>query len=367
MPWAKKITLPQNYRSRETILKAAQTLIRHNPESSDVILSATRPGGNPVQVRTFMSPDQESEFVTTMTKNLILKGVKPSEIAVLYRSNMLSKVIEQRMRQAGIPYTIIGGHSFFDRKEIKDAIAYLTLAANPHDGIAFHRAISSPKRGLGDAIIGRIERACLDNKIHIFQLVQQMSLVQLPGAAREKFIEFCGLYSGMPSGIADKARYLLTGSGYLDYLKKYDQDTAEDRRGNLEELLSTMEEFGKSNPKSSLSEFLQTLAVDRDDKEDVEESVRLLTMHSAKGLEFDAVFIIGVEENIVPHKMTILERGEEGICEERRLMYVGASRARDLLWISYNRNRAKVGFFSKGSQSLPCKPSRFIAEMVKES
>jgi len=365
-PDTKTYVLPKNYRSTSKILKTAEKLIRCNPESKNVVLESTRNEGEDIRLYQFMNPDAESTFVAETIKQLKDDGIPLKEMAVLYRSNAQSKSMEQRLTNSGIPYKIVGGFGFFDRKEVKDVIAYLTLAANPFETCAFHRAISFPKRGIGDIQIGKIEKACKEHNKNIFQVVNDhINEIGLTEKGKEELTKFCSVYKSIPSDLVAACKYLIQQSGYLDYLDTVD-DKEKSRRENLFELLNGIEQFRNSRKNPKIIDYLRQITLESgDDKSDEDENrVKLSSIHASKGGEWEVVFIIGAEEKLLPHYLCLSgdnpKKGEE---EERRLMYVAVTRSKSKLYITYNKFRTKQSFYSANSKFSLCEPSRFLKEM----
>ncbi len=362
----KEITLPRNYRSTSSILEAAERLIHHNSNARNVILHSVRGKGHEVVVKDFPSPEMESIFTVRNIEAIKSKILcKWSDFAVLYRTNQQSKLVEMQLRRLQIPYRIVGGFSFFDRKEIKTALAYLSFLNNPMDTISFARAISTPRRGVGETSVGRIERLCQQQKTSVLDVCENTE--KIPGLGKkswEKLSEFLSIverYRRRLNEFPEIVYSFLKETGYYDHITEvsvYDPDSRK-RIDNLDELLLSISNFTKARSKSTtLSDYLQSIKILSDDRLDDDDAVTLLTMHSAKGLEFPIVSIIGVEKDIVPHKMAVRDRGEE---EERRLLYVGVTRARDLLILSYCTLRKQ--FFKNRSSSKPTSPSPYIEEM----
>ena len=370
---ASSITLPRNYRSTGKILKAAQNLIRHNNESKDVTLIAERGDGHGVLFRQHADPESEASYVATTIQAMRIKyDYSFKDFAVLYRINALSKQIEIALRKYHIPYKIVGGYSFFDRKEIKDALAYLSVFANPNDTMQFARAISSPKRSIGNAAIGKIEKYAIDHKVPILDAARSKDILLTDKMRRgmDEFLRIMDKSAKLSSGgssIAEIINCLIKESGYYDCIMQEDQKDGTNRVANLDELLSSIYDYQCKNPKSTISNYLhsvQLLVSDLlDNKNEDDNAVTLLTMHSAKGLEFPVVCIVGAEKGIIPHERSLKENRED---EERRLMYVGVSRASNHLYINYCNMRRRYNFGLKRNVMDYRKPSCFLQEMITQ-
>lgn len=368
-----EIVLPRNYRSTSHILQSAQNLIRHNDNARDVHLVSERGDGQPVSFKRHFDVESEANYIAAAIQGMKAKnGYSLNDFAVLYRTNALSKQPEIALRKYDIPYKIVGGFSFFDRREIKDALAYLSFVANPSDSIQFARAISSPRRSLGSTAIGRIERYCQDNNISILEACQSPD-VKLTSKMRENLNEFVGVIQkaqhaqASHEGLSSVVSNLLKNSGYYEYVENEDakEYKTSKRIDNLDEFLASVADYEEKKPTATIRDFLHTVQIltsDLADSED-DDAVTLLTMHSAKGLQFPVVFIVGVEKEIIPHQMALAERGEK---EERRLMYVAMTRAKSVLTISYCLNRRKYSFGEKRNRTMVCEPSIFIKEILEE-
>ncbi len=361
------IVLPRNYRSTESILLSAQNLIRKNEDSGGVTLSAERGSGESVKIRTHDGAEEEAVSVANAIQAIRARhDYDYKDFAVLYRINSLSKTPEMVFRKCRIPYKIVGGFSFYDRAEIKTSIAYLSVVSNPHDTISFARAVSSPSRGVGEVTIGNLESYCERTGVDILEACKS-SDVKMTQKARKSLNDFVGLIERARSSeesLAAVASSLFVGSGYYDHIKKVSKTDADyaKRIDNVDSLLSGISDFQKSKPNASVSDYLQSVQLLTDDGEDEDNAVTLQTMHSAKGLEYPVVFIIGAEESICPHARAVAERGDS---EERRLFYVAVTRAEDQLYINYCNRRKGFSTQSKSDYWKRCKPSRFLGELLQ--
>lgn len=364
-----EIILPRNYRSTAKILKAAQNLIRNNYSSKDVTLIPEKGDGKEVVVTQYAHPDDESFAIANKIKNIKQQtNCNWDSFAILYRTNMLSKTPEIMLRKLGIPYKIHGGFSFFDRSEIKTSLAYLSFLCNEHDTIAFTRAIQTPKRQIGDSAIGKLERICQQQKISMLEACKKADLISaIPNAGKKNLSDFLKVVDRYKKMQTDGNRMSVLATGFLkdtglyDYMveeSKQDQDFKK-RVDNINELLLSIADYELQKPQAKLSDYLQSVEImTTDTNNETDDTVALLTMHSAKGLEFPYVFIIGCEDGIIPHNNSIRE-GD--ISEERRLLYVGISRAQVQLEISHCSFR-KV-FYQNSGKSKESKPSRFLEEI----
>ena len=359
--------LEQNYRSTQTILDAANAVISNNRGQMVKHLWTDVGEGDPVRVREMADEHAEARFVTADIERLVDEGVSRSEIAVFYRTNAQSRVIEDMLVRAQIAYQVIGGTKFYERAEIKDAVNYLTFLVNPQDGTAFTRIANSPRRGLGQTSMSRVLSFAETQGITVWEA----AIAEIPGmatAARRSLERFMStmerlrerVESGAP--VAQVLQELLEETGYKEALEAERTIEAQGRLENLEELVRVTQEYDATAPEGgSVGEFLQQIALlaDADGIRDDEGLVTLMTLHNAKGLEFPIVFIIGMEDGMFPHSRSI----EEGnIDEERRLAYVGLTRAMRDLTLTYARRRGAFG----GSMGGPTIRSRFLDEIPRE-
>jgi DNA helicase-2/ATP-dependent DNA helicase PcrA len=368
-PDAHVVKLEQNYRSTETILKAANAVISHNTGRLGKHLWSDLGEGEKIHVAELEDEHAEARFVAGEIEELIDQhGLTRDEIAVFYRTNAHSRVLEDILVRYELPYQVIGGTKFYERAEIKDAVAYLQLLVNPADEVSFSRVINSPRRGIGNTSQGRLLAHANTTGRTIWEVaVEPEAVPGLSGAAIKsigRFTELIGeLRAEFENGpVADLLRALLERSGYLDALRAERTIEAEGRIENLEELVGVAAEFDANrevegpSELAPLEEFLQAISLytDQDDLDRDESKVTLMTLHNAKGLEYDAVFIIGCEEGVFPHSRSLEEGNEE---EERRLAYVGITRARKRLWMTHARSRRLFGGRETGF------PSRFLSEL----
>lgn len=347
---ARIIKLEQNYRSTQVILEAANSVIMHNKEKKDLKLWSEKKSDALINYMRAYDEMHEIKLVIDEIKNLKIKYNSYNSFAILYRTNAQSRIIEQVLIEYNIPYRIFGGFSYLGRKEIKDLIAYLKLINNSNDEVSLRRVINFPKRGIGESAINKIEAtSILDNK----------SMYDCLSGRKE--LEFKNMIEDMKNfltnhTITELVDYVLEKSGIKqEYLN--DKTLESDIRiDNLMEFKSLTASFENRTGTEDLNDFLEEISLmsDREDKNNNEEAVTLMTLHSAKGLEFDVVFLVGMEEGIFPHTNSILEGSLD---EERRLCYVGITRARDLLYLTNARKRLLYG------QTATNMPSRFINEI----
>jgi DNA helicase-2/ATP-dependent DNA helicase PcrA len=371
-PDADVVKLEQNYRSTETILDGANAVISHNTGRLGKKLWSDLGEGETIQVAELEDEHAEARFVAGEIEELIDQhGLSRDEIAVFYRTNAHSRVLEDILVRYELPYQVIGGTKFYERAEIKDAIAYLQLLVNPADEVSFSRVINSPRRGIGDTSQGRVRNHANTTGRTIWEVALEPEAVPgLAAAAIKSISRFTELIEELraefESGpVAELLKALLERSGYLDALRAERTIEAEGRIENLEELVGVAAEFDANREVegpseiSPLEEFLQAISLytDQDDLRRDESKVTLMTLHNAKGLEYDAIFIIGCEEGVFPHSRSLEEGNEE---EERRLCYVGITRARKRLWMTHARSRRMFAGRETGF------PSRFLSELPDE-
>jgi DNA helicase II / ATP-dependent DNA helicase PcrA len=367
-PDAHVVKLEQNYRSTQTILDAANAVISNNRAQTPKTLWTEVGQGDPIKVRELEDEHAEARFVTGEIQRLIDEGAARSEIAVFYRTNAQSRVLEDTLTRTDIAYQVVGGTKFYERAEIKDAVAYLVALVNPQDVGSFTRIINSPRRGIGSTSISHVLSHADTTGVSVWDAAAEPETVPGLGAPAIKALRrFMGTMhvlreraeSGAP--VAELLKEMLSETGYLEALEAERTIEAQGRIENLEELVNVAAEYDAmdSDPERgerSLADFLQQVSLrsDADERTDDEGLVTLMTLHNAKGLEFGVVFIIGAEEGVFPHSRALDEGGLE---EERRLCYVGITRAERDLYVCYARTRAVFGARQWGI------PSRFIAEI----
>ncbi|MDQ3850368.1 MAG: UvrD-helicase domain-containing protein [Actinomycetota bacterium] len=364
-PDATVVRLEQNYRSTQTILSAANAVIAHNRERKPKALWSELGDGDEIRVRELDDEHAEARYVVGEIDRLVEEGAGRAEIAVFYRTNAQSRVLEDTLVRRDIGYQVIGGTKFYERAEIKDAIAYLTVLGNQRDVVAFSRVVGSPKRGIGQTSLSRVVSHAQTTDLSVWEAAADPAAVPgLGTAAVRSFGRFMDTMAalreraeqGVPVG--DLLESLLHETGYLDALQAERTIEAQGRIENLQELVQVAREFDATAEPGheTLDEFLAQVALvsDADTRRDDEGLVTLMTLHNAKGLEYPIVFIIGVEEGVFPHSRALDEGGLE---EERRLMYVGITRAMRELYLTYARRRAVFGATQYGMRS------RFLDEI----
>jgi DNA helicase-2/ATP-dependent DNA helicase PcrA len=362
------VKLEQNYRSTQTILSAANALIANNRGRMGKNLWTGLGEGDPIKIRAVDDEHAEARLVVGEVERLVDEGVSRSEIAVFYRTNAQSRVLEDTLVRRELPYQVIGGTKFYERAEIKDAIAYLTLLSNPHDAISFTRVANSPRRGIGQTSLSRVIAHASTMDISIWDAAAASEAVPGLGKAAVtaigRFMEtMASLRARMEEGVpvGDLLEATLQQSGYVDALEAERTFEAQGRLENLEELVGVSREFDATAPagEDTLDAFLSQIALvaDSDSRTDDEGLLTLMTLHNAKGLEYPIVFIIGCEEGVFPHSRSLDEGSLE---EERRLAYVGITRAMRDLYLVHARRRSLFGSQSFGA------PSRFLTEIPRE-
>lgn len=368
-PNAKVILLEQNYRSTKRILLAANQVISRNMNRKPKNLWTENPEGNKIFYFRADSEQGEAQFVVGKIKELTKDGNRNlSDIAILYRTNAQSRVMEEVLLKSNIEYSIVGGIKFYDRKEIKDILAYLRLIANPSDDISLQRIINVPKRGIGSGTIDKIANFALLHEMTMFEALQSVELIGLSPKITKAAAEFRDLinnYTQMQEylSVTELVEELLEKSGYREMLIAEKSLEAQSRIENLDEFLSVTKSFEEASEDKSLVAFLTDLALVADiDKLDEDgekaDAVVLMTLHSSKGLEFPTVFLIGLEEGVFPHSRSLMEEAE--MEEERRLAYVGITRAEQELFLTNAQLRTLFGRTNMNP------PSRFIREIPED-
>ncbi|MGG3561985.1 DNA helicase PcrA [Neobacillus rhizosphaerae] len=368
-PNATVILLEQNYRSTKRILLAANKVIENNMNRRAKNLWTENPEGNKLVYYRADSEQGEAQFVAGKIKELTRdQKYKLSDIAVLYRTNAQSRVMEEVLLKSTIEYSIVGGIKFYDRKEIKDMLAYLRLISNPDDDISLQRVINVPKRGIGSTSLDKIADFAAMHDLSLYQALDSIELIGLSPKTTKAAREFRDLirnYTNMQEflSVTELVEEVLEKTGYREMLKAEKSLEAQSRLENLEELLSVTKNFEDSSEDKSLVAFLTDLALvadidSLDDDGEKVDSITLMTLHSAKGLEFPVVFLIGLEEGVFPHSRSLMEEAE--MEEERRLAYVGITRAEQSLFITNAQMRTLFGRTNMNPAS------RFIAEIPED-
>lgn len=361
------IKLEQNYRSTKIILDAANAVIENNEDRPKKNLWTDKTEGAKIQHFTAQSEHEEAAFIgDTIAKKHDIHGVPYGDMAILYRTNAQSRVLEEALIKRALPYTMVGGTKFYDRKEIKDVLAYLRVLYNPFDDLSLLRIINVPKRSIGATTVAKLQDYARANGTSLFMTLTQLHLVDtIKGKTKEKLEEFGILIFTLVAEMEDKTvldilESILDRTGYLVQLEESTDPQDQARAENIGELLSVAKDFQDTNPNGTVEDFLEQVALvnDVDSFEQEESKVTLMTLHAAKGLEFPIVFLGGLEEGLFPHSRTLMN--PEEIEEERRLAYVGITRAEKELYISNATTRT---VFGRTSSYLP---SRFIDEIPEE-
>ena len=375
-PDASVILLEQNYRSTKTILDAANQVIENNTNRKPKNLWTENQEGAKITYYRGDNERDETRFVIEkMQHEMRENGRDYGDFAVLYRTNAQSRVMEETLLKANIPYKMVGGHKFYDRKEIKDILAYLNVIANPQDSISFERVVNSPKRGIGPGSVDKLRQFASIHEWALLEAAQNVDLANISGKAGRQLAEFGAMIDEVTQmvpylSVTDLTKEVLERSGYQEDLKIQNTLEAQARLENLEEFLSVTQEFDKQfekqneetadAPEEKLTVFLNDLALvsDIDNLEEDTTQVTLMTLHAAKGLEFPVVFLIGLEEGVFPLSRALMEESE--LEEERRLAYVGITRAEEVLYLTNAFSRTLYG------RTQYNRPSRFIDEIDQD-
>ena len=366
-PNCTSIKLEQNYRSTKIILDAANAVIENNEGRPKKNLWTDKTEGAKIQHFTAQSEHEEAAFIgDTIAKKHDIHGVPYGDMAILYRTNAQSRVLEEALIKRALPYTMVGGTKFYDRKEIKDVLAYLRVLYNPFDDLSLLRIINVPKRSIGATTVAKLQDYARANGTSLFMTLTQLHLVDsIKGKTKEKLEEFGILIFTLVAEMEDRTvldilESILDRTGYLAQLEESTDPQDQARAENIGELLSVAKDFQDTNPSGTVEDFLEQVALvnDVDSFEQEESKVTLMTLHAAKGLEFPIVFLGGLEEGLFPHSRTLMN--PEEVEEERRLAYVGITRAEKELYISNATTRT---VFGRTSSYLP---SRFIDEIPEE-
>ena len=366
-PAAKVIRLEQNYRSSQRILEAANGVIQNNRARMDKTLWTDNVQGPPIRMMRAYDEQEEARFIVDeVARRRHADELSYAEVAVLYRTNAQSRVIEEMCLKSGIPYRVFGGIKFYERKEIKDILSYLRLIANPLDDIAFARVINVPKRGIGEGTVARMAEYSAAHALPLIAVCQQMDMLGLANRFVDPIESFASLIRQLAAQqeyltVTELTEELLERSGYREMLRRERTIEAQTRLENVDELLSVTREYEERNPAGGLIGFLTDVALVADADQEggtAEGGITLMTLHSAKGLEFPVVFLVGLEEGVFPHSRSLFQ--EEEMEEERRLCYVGITRAKRELYMTCARARMLYG------QTRSNPPSRFLTEIPEQ-
>lgn len=359
------IKLEENYRSSANIISAASSLIKNNSERKNKKIFSNKEDGEKISYSEFYSENEESNSIISDIGKLYKGNNSYSNFAIFYRTNAQSRYFEEALRSRNIPYKIFGGFRFFDRAEIKDLVAYLSVIVNPNDNLSLKRIINTPPRGIGDTTIERLQNFAIDHQMSLLEsLNENISEIRKAGLLKLKELynkfeklqkEF--LQSSVPSVIV---RELLEVMGIIDYYKQDASVESNDRLENIEQFLAAIEEYQEQTENPNLAEYLNniTLLTSEENNQDVKDYVTLMTVHNSKGLEFEYVFLSGMEEGTFPHSMSL--NTEKEVEEERRLCYVAITRAKQKLSMSYCKVTRKFGMTESRM------PSRFFSEIPEE-
>jgi len=371
----KIIKLGMNYRSTPQVIAVADKLIRHCADRIPVEFSTIHKDGEEVKCARLPTPEDEANVVAMNIESVMRSGTQPREIAVFYRTNDMSRLIEQSLAKRQLPYKVIGSGSYYDRMEVKDVLSMLRFLCNPKDGISFARVANKPARGMGDALIGRLEAFAERHRIDLMHAMSDEILPHirdendkpLSEAALKASRATRHVFDISPVGrtVAAVVNEVLDRSKYDQWLQeKYDEkEEYETRKRNVNELVNSIAEFCRTSPRATIGDYLQSISLyTSNDDPKTENAVRLMSLHASKGLEFDAVYMIGVERGILPHEKAVQDRGERGLDEERRLCYVGFTRARKILRVTWCEKRQDTYNRSSTTRFKPTIPSRFLME-----
>jgi DNA helicase-2/ATP-dependent DNA helicase PcrA len=364
-PEARTIKLEQNYRSTQTILDAADAVIKHNTERKEKTLWTANPAGAPIRYYQAMDAESEARFVAAKIEEHRRQDLK-SRAAILYRTNAQSRVFEEALRRAGVGYNIVGGFSFYERAEVRDIVSYLKLALNPHDSIALLRVVNTPTRGLGKQTLDELDRRAKDYGVSLWEAIGIIG--EQPEGFSPRAVAALRKFQAIIEGLVARAqkepasevvKAAILDTGYADSLKAENSEEAESRLENLQELVNAAVDYDQEEG-GGLRDFIDAAALVSDtDQYKGDAPVTLMTMHSAKGLEFPVVFIVGMEDGLFPHSRAMGEQAE--MEEERRLCYVAITRAERFLYVSHAMRRRVYG------EEMASEPSQFLNEMPLEA
>ncbi|MCA1620836.1 MAG: UvrD-helicase domain-containing protein [Acidobacteria bacterium] len=364
-PEARAIKLEQNYRSTQTILDAADAVIKHNTERKEKTLWTANPAGAPLRYYQAMDAEGEARFVAAKIEEHRRQDPR-ARAAVLYRTNAQSRVFEEALRRAGLGYNIVGGFSFYERAEVRDIVSYLKLALNPHDSVALMRVVNTPTRGLGKQTLDELDRRSKDYGVSLWEAIgiiteRPEGFSPRAAAALRRFQTIIeGLVArAQKESASEVVKAAILDTGYADALKTENSDEAESRLENLQELVNAAVDYDNEEG-GGLRDFIDAAALVSDtDQYKGDAPVTLMTMHSAKGLEFPAVFIVGMEDGLFPHSRASADQAE--MEEERRLCYVAITRAESFLYLSHAMRRRVYG------EEMASEPSQFLNELPLDS
>ncbi len=366
-PEAKVIFLEQNYRSTQRILDCANAIISRNPTRAPKKLWTRNPNGSKPVVYEAINETEEAAWVAQEIRRLVSEGYRYGDIAVLYRTNAMSRHFEEVFMQEAIPYKVVGGVRFYERAEVKDILAYLRLIHNPADNVSARRAMVRPPRGIGKKTLEAVEELVQREGLSVLEACRRLAESEsLRPASRRALAGFVGLIDELQAkagqvGLADLVKLVVERSGYVDWLRSSARADQQSKADNVEEFVNMAAEFQARYPGADLSQFLEHVALmsDIDEAGELGNAVALMTLHAAKGLEFPVVFIVGMEQGTFPHERSL--GSEEEMAEERRLCYVGITRAKERLYMSYCLSRFIYG------RSEPRTASQFLKELPSDA
>ena len=363
------VKLEENYRSTSNILDVANHLIENNTERIDKVLRATRGEGDAIFCHRADNEAMEAEYVVSQIRNLEIKNPELSwrDFAVLYRTNAQSRAIEEVLVRFDIPYRVVGGLRFYDRREIKDILAYMRLAVNPADSVSLKRIINTPRRGIGKTTLDNLEKAAAELDVPLWDIVKdETSVKTLAGRASKRLIAFAQMVNSWQeraetASPTELVQDVLENTGYIEDLKSKGTEDDLNRIENIQELYSAVIQFEEENEDATLTTFLANASLnsDSDDGKNEDNTVTLMTLHASKGLEFPVVFLVGLEQGLFPSFRSLEDAA--AIEEERRLCYVGITRAQDRLFLSHARERRTYGAMREVST-----PSIFLSELPRD-
>ncbi|CAN5786418.1 DNA helicase PcrA [soil metagenome] len=363
------VKLEENYRSTSNILDVANHLIENNTERIDKVLRATRGEGDAIFCHRADNEAMEAEYVVSQIRNLELKNPELNwrDFAILYRTNAQSRALEEVLVRFDIPYRVVGGLRFYDRREIKDILAYMRLAVNPADSVSLKRIINTPRRGIGKTTLDNLEKAAAELDVPLWDIIKdETSVKTLAGRASKSAIAFARMVSSWQeraetTSPTELVQEVLENTGYLEELKNKGTEEDLNRIENIQELYSAVVQFEEENEDATLMTFLANASLnsDNDDGKEEDNKVTLMTLHASKGLEFPVVFLVGLEQGLFPSFRSLEDAA--AIEEERRLCYVGITRAQDRLFISHARERRTYGAMREVST-----PSIFLSELPRD-
>ena len=359
------VKLEQNYRSTGNILAAADAVIRNNAQRKSKGLFTEQADGALLHLAECGDENDEGREIALQIRGLRADGIALSEVAIFYRANFMQRALESQLRLAKVPYAIVGGVEFYARREVRDLVSHLKLIVNPSDDIAFRRVVNVPKRGVGDKGLETLAGWAADRRLPLSQAARSSEALEgVRGRAKKGIAAFAALLESLEpyreSSASEALEALLSHMEYEAWMAELDEGNRDDREANVEELRTYAGEYDRLYPDGHLRGFLEDISLvsEVDGLDESADRVRLMTLHAAKGLEFPAVFVAGLEEELLPHFRAVSEHaGDEGLEEERRLFYVGMTRARERLFLSYASYRMHFG------QTTARRPSRFLEEI----